>query len=334
MIDINDRRLIDGETNNLMQVYPLKHVWARDILDKMEANTWSHKQDDLSEDVKQYRSGKLNEGNLISYKKALAFLSNLDGIQFNNLSNNIGKYITSPEVSMCVSRQAWEEVVHVRAYADIVETMGFSPEEVYWLFETDEILASKNRYITEASDLLGKEYSARNFIKAIVSNICLEGIYFFSGFLTFFNLDRQGIMRGTSNRIKHISRDEITHLQLFISMWFTLKEERPELFTDSLINECEQIIRMAVKYECEWGKYIIREGVLGLTDTIIDSFIQDLANQRWMSLGFTESLYVDQNNKPVANLAKWFDSYLDLNDTKTNFFENHVLVYETESLEW
>jgi len=218
--------------------------------------------------------------------------------------------------------------------ADIIETMGFAPEEVYWLFQTDEVLAIKNKYITESSDILGKDYSASNFVKAIVSNIALEGIYFFSGFLTFFNLDRQGIRRGTSNRIKHIYRDEISHLPLFVKMWHTLQEERLELFTQELIKECEQIIRLAVKYECEWGKYIIKEGVLGLTDIIVDSFIQDLANQRWLSLGFTDILYVDAAGKPVNNLAKWFDSYLDLNDTKTNFFENKVLTYETDTLEW
>lgn len=333
MLKISDRRLIDGETNNLMQVYPIKHTWAREVLAKMEANSWSHKQDDISEDVKQYKSGKLNEGNLTCYKKALAFLSNLDGIQYNNLVTNIGKYITSQEVSMCITRQAWEEVVHVNAYADVIESMGFSEEEVYWLFETDEVLSAKNKFITESSDVLSKNYSPENFVKAVVANIALEGIYFFSGFLTFFNLDRQGLCRGTSNRIKHISRDEITHLWLFINMWFTLKEERPELFTEKLIEECREIIRAATEHEIFWGKYIISEGVLGLTDKIVESFIKDLANKRLEAIGL-EILYRDENGNPVKNLAGWFDSYLLLNDTKTNFFEQKVLAYETESLEW
>lgn len=333
MFNINDRRLIGGETNNLMQVFPIKHNWANTVLDKMEANNWSHRQDDISESFKEYQTGKLTGGNLTAFKKALAFLSNLDGIQYNNLANNIGKYITSPEVSMCIARQIWEEVVHVRAYADIIETYGFKPEEVYWLFETDGMLAKKNAHITEMANTLGKKYSASNFIKAVISNICLEGIYFYSGFLTFYTLDRQGLQRGVSNRIKHINRDEVTHLWLFVNMWYTLKEENPELFTTQLINECKKIIMLAVDYEIEWGKYIISEGVLGLTDTIIESFVKHLANERWTSLGF-DPIYLDDTGRPIKNLVNWFDSYLEFNGTDTNFFENKVLNYEADALEW
>lgn len=335
MFNVNDRRLIDGETNNLMQVYPLKHKWTSQVIDKMMANAWSWKQDIISEDLKQYQSGKLNEGNLKAYMKALAFVSNLDGIQFHNLMNNISKYITSPEVNICISRQAWEEALHVLSYADIIETMGFDPKDVYWLFETDDYLATKNQFIMESSSLLNKEYSSANFAKTIVANIVLEGIYFYSAFLVFFNLDRQGLMRGTSNRIKHIARDEITHLWLFTNMWNTLRQERPELFTESLIEECKEIVKLGVKFETIWGKYIIADGVLGLTDDIIESFVQDLGNSVWKNnLGFSDILFTNEDGKPVKNLAKWFDDYLEFNDTKTNFFEDKELVYESENLEW
>ena len=333
MININDRRLIEGETNNLMQVYPVKHKWTTDVMEKMLQNTWSHKQDDISESFKEYQTGKLNAGNLSGFKKALAFLSNLDGIQYHNLTGKIGKYVTSPEVNMCITRQAWEEVVHVMAYADIIETYGFTQEEVYWLFETDNMLSLKNTHITEVSQLLGSNYSPQNFIKAVVANIALEGIYFFSGFMFFFNLDRQGIQRGVSNRIKHISRDEITHLWLFVRMWYTLREELPELFTLELIEECKQLLIKAVDYEIAWGKYIIKDGVLGLTDSIVENFIKHLGNERWTSIGF-EPIFLNDNGKPVENPIKWFDNYLQINGTDTNFFENKVLAYQSDTLEW
>ena len=39
-----------------------------------------------SDKVKVHYTGKLTDGELMGYKKALAFLSNLDGIQLNNLT--------------------------------------------------------------------------------------------------------------------------------------------------------------------------------------------------------------------------------------------------------
>ena len=93
MFSINDRRLIEGPTNDLMQIRPVKHGWAMDSLSQMKDNQWDEREVDLSADAKQYAMGMLNEGNLTAYKKALAFLSNLDGIQFNNLTMNIGRHI-------------------------------------------------------------------------------------------------------------------------------------------------------------------------------------------------------------------------------------------------
>jgi ribonucleoside-diphosphate reductase beta chain len=206
--NINERRLIESERSNLMQIRPLKHNWAKDVLDKMISNHWSEKEIDLSEDAKQYATSMLVAGNLKAYKKALAFLSNLDGIQLNNLTTNIGKHITSPEVSMCVVRQSWEECQHVLSYAQMIESIGFDPTEIYWEFERDELLAEKNKFITESSAVLGKDFTPENFVKAIVANIALEGIYFFNGFLVFYTLERQGLMRNSANMIKYIQRKQ------------------------------------------------------------------------------------------------------------------------------
>ena len=326
--NINDRRLIDGERNNLMQIRPLKYPIFNKILEQMKNNQWDEREVDLTEDAKQYQLGQLIDGNLVAYKKALAFLSNLDGIQLNNLTMNIGKHITAPEASMCVVRQGWEEAQHVLSYATMIESIGFNPEEVYWMFETDPVLAEKNQYIMQASEVLGTGYSATNFIKAVVANIALEGIYFFNGFLTFYTLERQGLMRGSAKMVKFISRDEATHLHLFISMWHILRQERADLFTQSLIEECRTIIDLAAKHEIVWGRYIIKDGVLGLTDHIVTGFIQSLADKRLESIGL-EPLY------GVTNPIPWFDDANRVDGEETNFFENKVSAYEAGgALEW
>jgi ribonucleoside-diphosphate reductase beta chain len=324
---INDRRLIEGPVNNLMQIRPTKHTWAPKILERMQNNAWDQREVDLSEDAKQYATGMLEEGNLKAYKKALAFLSNLDGIQLNNLTTNIGKHITSPEVSMCIVRQAWEEAQHVLSYAQMIESIGFDPEEVYWMFETDELLAEKNKYITESSAVLGKDFTPENFVKALVANIALEGIYFYNGFLVFYTLERQNLMRGSANMVRLIHKDEDTHLALFINMWNALRLERPELFTKELIADCRKIIRLSAELEISWGKWLISEGVMGLTDVIIEDFIRFLADTRLQAIGL-EPLYAAKNPIP------WFFEVSNINMGDTNFFEGKTANYETGSLEW
>lgn len=57
-------------------------------------------------------------------------------------------------------------------------------------------------------------------MKTLIANYILEGIYFYSGFMFFYNLSRNGKMSGSAQEIRYINRDENTHLWLFAtSFW-------------------------------------------------------------------------------------------------------------------
>ncbi|CAB4121743.1 NrdF Ribonucleotide reductase, beta subunit [uncultured Caudovirales phage] len=325
--DVNQRRLIAGPSSNLMAISPLKHAWTRDIWKLMLSNTWFASEVDLSRDIKDYKN--LSDAERRMFDKALAFLSNLDGIQFNNLVFNIGEHITSPEVSMLISRQAFEEALHVDAYSTMIEAISSNPFEVYTTFARDNILANKNDYILAQSAVLGKEFSPRNFGMAVVANIILEGIYFYSGFLAFYTLARTGKMLGSADMIRFIQRDEVVHLNLFVNMFKTLQQENPEVFDEQFYADAQKLFSEAVNLETMWGKYLISGGVLGLTDAIIDDYIRHLANQRLAMIGMMP-LYPGVKN-PVA----WVEQFSNINGEESNFFESKVKAYAVGgTLEW
>lgn len=326
---VNARRLIGGPRSNLMAISPMKHKWARSVWQVMMANTWFPREIDLSRDVRDYKE-KLTDAEREMYDKALAFLSNLDGIQFNNLTLNIGQHITSPEVSMCVSRQSWEEANHVDAYATMIEAISLDPMAVYMTFERDETLARKNDYIMSSSAALADAYSDRKFALALVSNIILEGVFFFSGFLAFYVLAKNGKMLGSADMIRFIQRDEEgTHLELFVKMFQTLQQERPELFDAEFWAEARVLFGEAAELESNWGKHIIRGGVLGITDAIIDEYIRYLTNERAAMIGIAP-IYPGAKN-PVA----WVKGFSAINGTESNFFEGKVSSYSVGgALKW
>jgi ribonucleoside-diphosphate reductase beta chain len=326
---VNARRLIEGPVNNLMAVFPLKHKWAWEILDLMESNTWYPREIDLSLDIKCYKF-ELTDAERNMYDKALAFLSNLDGIQFNNLIHNIGKHITSPEVSMVISRQAWEEAVHVKSYATMIEAISLDPMEIYMMFERDSLLAAKNEQVMRQSAVLNDEYTPRNFALAVIANIVLEGIYFFSGFLAFYILAKNGKMLASADMIRYIQRDEEgTHLPLFVKMLETLQIENPEIFDTQFWIDADKIVQDGVKLESEWGRYIIKGGVLGATNSIVDNYIMSLANERMNMIGRPRP-YPD-----VKNPVEWVKKFSAVNDSESNFFETKVAAYQVGvALEW
>ncbi|MBE0438096.1 MAG: ribonucleotide-diphosphate reductase subunit beta [Methylomicrobium sp.] len=326
-MDINKRRLIDGPNDKLMQIAPVKHQWARDIWKVMIANTWTPAEVDLSRDVRCYRE-ELTDGERQMYDRALAFLSNLDGIQLNNLVFNIGKHVTSPEVSMCLVRQAFEEALHVDSYSVIIEAIGRDPSEIYNMFRTNALLADKNEYIIRQSEILGRDYSPRNFAMAVVANIILEGIYFYSGFMAFYALGKVGKMFGTAKMIRLIDRDEGgTHLNLFVKMYEALQEENPEIFNDQFKRDAIELIKSAVDLETIWGKHIISGGVLGLTDAIVEDRIKYLADLRANAIGLG-AIY------GVKNPIPWVDKFSKIDGEDANFFEDKVSSYSIGTLEW
>lgn len=325
---INARRLIEGPEDRLMCVNPLKHKWAWDMMDQMENNSWFPKSVAMNDDIVCYND-RLDNAERGMYDKALAFLTNLDGIQFNNLITNIGSHITSPEVSMVMSRQAYEEANHVRAYSTLTEAVSLDPQKIYGMYLTDEILAKKNQFIMTQSDALAEGFTAEKFALAVVGNICLEGIYFFSGFLGFYVLAKNGKMLKSADMIKYIQRDELTHLDVFVHMYHTLQHERPELFTPEFFVKAERIVRDAVELETSWGCYIIEGGVLGVTDAIVTERIKFLANQRVERLGWAP-LYPG-----VKNPTPWVEKFSAVNGVEANFFEAKPTDYQAGGgLDW
>lgn len=326
---INDRRLILGSNDKLMAISPMKHAWARGVWKEMLGRTWFPEEVGMGDDKLCYNT-RLTDQERRMYDKALAFLSNLDGIQFNNITNNIAVHVTSPEVSMALSRQAFEEALHVDSYAVMIETVSLDPMKVYMTFEQDGILAMKNQYVLNQSAILTSDFTPYNFSLALVSNVMLEGIYFFSGFLAFYVLARNGKMLGSADMIRYIQRDEEqSHLTLFKRMIETMRIENPEVFTAKFYEDAKKLMIEATEMEINWGIYI-SEGVFGMTPQIIEGYLRWLCNKRAAEIGMPFVPYPDAKVNPIP----WVEEFSCVNGSEKNFFETKPTDYTVGALDW
>jgi ribonucleoside-diphosphate reductase beta chain len=322
---VNARRVIMGPSDKLRAVSATRYPWTREVYRDMINNRWEPNQVAMNTDKAGF--SRLPKGQQTAYRRALAFLSNLDAIQVDNLSGNIYQFITDPTIQQVVAQQTAEEWIHVEAYSHIVETVLEDPLDIYDMYRHVPQLASKNDFIISQGEQVRVNFSPEAFVKAIVSNVVLEGIYFFSGFLTFYAIARAGgYIIGTVDQIKYIQRDELTHLKLFTNMWHSLRAEMPEVFTPQLIRECREIILDAVEREIAWGHYVIEEGVTGTDKRTMTQFIRSLGNKRAEALGITGVHERDKNPFP------WFDEYSNINGSQKNFFEGKPVTYQHNSL--
>ncbi len=320
-----DRKIFGGNPTGIFELNDIKYQWAYNLWEVMLKNTWFPQEVNMSSDVKDYKEN-LTESEKSAYDKALAQLIFMDSLQTNNIIDNVNPYITAPEINLILVRQSFEEALHSQSYAVMVDSISTNTDEIYQLWRKDMMLKTKNDAIARVYEELAERPTPQNFLKSLFANQILEGIYFYSGFAYIYALAKSGKMLGSSQMIKFIHRDEVTHLLIYQNMIKDLKKEQPHLFTTQLIGEVEEMFREAVELETKWGKYITDGEVLGLTDGLIERYIQYLANLRLKKVGF-KPLYVVSENP-----LKWVDDFAKFNDQKTNFFEGNVTNYTKGSL--
>ncbi len=320
---VNDRRIFGGNPTGIFELNNIKYQWAYNLWEVMLNNTWFPKEVDMTRDVMDYKN--LTEAEKTAYDKALSQLIFMDSLQTNNLIDNVNPYVTAPEINLILVRQSFEEALHSQSYAVMVDSISQNSEEIYELWRRDMMLKGKNDAIAAVYNELSRNPSETNFVKACFANQILEGIYFYSGFTYLYTLARSGKMLGSAQMIRFIQRDEVTHLVLFQNLINTLKRERPDLFTKELLEEVYAMFKNAVELEVAWGQYITQGQILGLTDDIVEQYIQYLADDRLHAVGL-ETIY------NVENPIKWVDDFSRFNDQKTNFFEGTVTNYSKGSL--
>lgn len=313
--------LIGGDTTNLREWNRIKYDWANTMYRGMLNNFWIPEEISLGEDVKQFPH--LTDGERRAFDRIISFLNFLDSIQSENLPN-LSRYITAPEVSSLLNIQAFQEEIHAQSYSYILDsvTNPITRDQIYDMWRNDEHLLERNKFIAGIYQAFNEEATEEGFIKTVMANYILEGIYFYSGFSFFYTLARQGKMTATSTLFKYINRDEITHLVLFQNILKELKKENPSIFTPAFESELVEMMRVAVEHEISWGQYVTNNEILGLNDELIDRYIKYLSNLRLKAIGLNV-LYPEITTHPM----EWIESFANLNNTKTDFFEAKVTTY-------
>lgn len=321
--DVRLRRMIGGNTTNLNDFNNMRYSWVSGWYRHAMNNFWIPEEISLAQDVKDYP--RLDAAERTAYDKILSFLVFLDSIQTANLPN-LGEYITANEVNLCLNIQTFQECVHSQSYSYMLDTIC-SPtqrDNILYQWKTDEHLLRRNTFIGECYNAFQREKSPEALLRALMANYILEGVYFYSGFMFFYNLSRNGKMPGSAQEIRYINRDENTHLWLFRNMILELKKEEPQLFSPETVEMLKAMVEEGVEQEIAWGHYVIGDRISGLTREMVTEYIRYLGNLRWTSLGF-EPLYEGYEEEPES--MKWVGQYSNANMVKTDFFEAKSTAY-------
>jgi ribonucleoside-diphosphate reductase beta chain len=299
-----------------------KYQWSKNVYDLLIASFWTMGEVNTNTESKNFQLLSDNEQSIYQY--TFGQLSLNDSVQSFYLTD-FQKKANNSIVRAALIKQAETEVLHSGSYATLLDATGVS-NEVFDLYKTDEALMRKNQRIAElfAKHINGN--SADEFLYSAIASVCLEGIFFLTGFSFIYAIGDK--VPGARDTIAFINRDENIHLVLFANIAKTIAREH-NLSSAKYIDEVYAMIREAVDIELEYGLYLLEKfPILGLTKELIVDTVHNYANERLKAIGLDPIYPI----KPKTNLQKLVDKGSDLNSVRTNFFEGNVANYAKDSI--
>lgn len=326
-LELSKRRIIQGNTTNLNDFNNLKYNWTMDWYRQNMNNFWIPEEININQDIRDYKD--LTEEEKFAFDRFIASLSSLDSIQTSNLPN-LQVYVTANEINLCLSIATFEETLHSEAYSHILATITDSDNADYimHLYENDEKILARNEAVAEVYRDFLNDNNEFGFVKNLITNYIVEGLYFSSAYAFFYNFERSGKMTGLASVLKHINRDENKHLELFRNMINDLRAERADLFTAEAISEYRQMIIDAAEAEIDMAEYLIGDKIEGINIEDLTAYIKFLANERARGLAF-ELIYAGYMEIPAS--MTYIEEMAQISHSSVDFMEEKVASHTTSS---
>ena len=307
---------------------PMRYPQFYDMYRDAIRNTWTVEEVDFSLDTNDLKN-KFGPAERHLIERLIAFFATGDSIVSNNLVLNLYQHINAPEARMYLSRQLYEEALHVQFYLTLLDTYLPDPNERAKAFAAVENIPSIRRkaefcfkWIDSLQDVQRIETRGqrRQFLLNMVCFAgCIEGLFFFGAFAYVYYLRSRGLLHGLASGTNWVFRDESAHMAFAFEVIRTAREEEPDLFDDEMKAQVVQMMSEAVDCEVAFAEDTLSGGVAGLSIKDMRQYLEYCADQRMAQLGMPKH-FGSSNPFP----------FMDLQDVQelTNFFERRVSAYQ------
>lgn len=196
---------------------PMKYPQFYDMYRDAIANTWTVDELNFQKDIQDIYTGALTPEQLHILKRLVAFFATGDTIVSNNLVLTLYKHVNSPEARMYLSRQLYEEALHIQGYLTLLDNYIPNHEERHQMFKAVETIPSiktkaafADKYTSLSSDIdLTDRLNRRKFLLTQVCfAACIEGIFFYGAFAYVYWLRSQGLLTELASLTNWVFRDE------------------------------------------------------------------------------------------------------------------------------
>lgn len=291
-------------------------------------NTWTVEEIDFQIDL-GHLNRRMTPADRHLIERLVAFFATGDSIVSNNLVISLYRHINSPEARMYLSRQLFEEALHIQFYLTLLDNYVPDQQRRAQAFAAIENIPSIRRkagfcqrWTDEVFSLghIASDADKKRFLLNLTCFAsCIEGLFFFGAFAYVYFLRSRGLLPGLAAGTNWVFRDESAHMAFAFAVIDTVRREEPHLFDAQWANDVREMIADAVECETAFADDVLSGGVVGLTRREMREYLEYVADQRLATLRLPV-LYGARNPFP----------FMELQDVQelTNFFERRVSAYQ------
>jgi ribonucleoside-diphosphate reductase beta chain len=324
-VEVPDRILDPGLCLTLRPMrYPVFYDMYRDGI----KNTWTVDEIDFQTDLVDLKQ-TLSPAEVHLIQRLVAFFATGDSIVSNNLVLNLYKHINSPEARLYLSRQLFEEAVHVQFYLTLLDNYIPNPDEradAFAAVENIPSIAKKADFCMKWIDTIHqmdrietREDRRQFLLNLICFATCIEGLFFFGAFAYVYFFRSKGLLHGLAAGTNWVFRDESCHIDFAYEVVRIVREQEPDLWDADLERQIVEMLTEAIDAEAQFSEDLLSGGVAGLSAKEMRQYLGFVADSRLERLGIAHAFHC---SNPFP--------FMELQDVQelTNFFERRVSAYQ------
>lgn len=293
----------------------MKYLWAYDATIKQNRMHWLPESIPMGDDVKDYRSN-LTEAEKSLIDNILCFFTQADIDIAGAYLDTYIPHFKNNEVRMMLTTFAAMEVIHIDAYAKLVDTLGMGDKTFSAFMEYKEMRDKHNYFKSFRNDK--PWYVAQSLAGFSAFG---EGLQLFASFAMLLNFTRFNKMKNMGQIVAWSIRDETLHVQSMIKLFHVYIQEHegiidPILLEKDIRKVCQDMIAIEDKFI---DLAFMLGNIKGLTVDEMKGYIRYIAGVRLSQLGY-------QHDLPVINPLTWMNDILALPE-HANFFESKPTEY-------
>jgi ribonucleoside-diphosphate reductase beta chain len=272
------------------------------LINAMWASHWTHNEFNFKSDVQDYHTSLTKEEQGV-IKRAILLISQVE-VAVKSYWSNIGKHLPKPEIADMGAVFGGVEVIHSRAYSEILTKLGLE-DEFKTLLDNEPVLNRVN-YLNKYVDRVYEDDRKQFLYSLILFTLFTENVSLFSQFYTILGFNRfQAVFKDTANVVQYTSKEENLHAEGGMALINQIRREHPELFDAELEERISHEAEEALQAEGRLINWILQgfENQF-LSESILNNYLNNRVNESMRRIGFNLEFPVNQEKLEVT---AWMD---------------------------